>query len=307
MRLVRYHEHGGPEVLRFEEAPTPGPRDGEVLIRVRSIGVTPPLLAQMRGEAPLPSCPGGDIAGEVVELGPGVDGFEVGDLVAGLAMRDAFAEYAAVPAFLVSPVPNGIRPAEAMTVARGGLVALGVLRAARLSPGESVLVTAAAGGVGHLAVQLARVLGAARVVAAVGSPGKVDFPRALGADEVVVYGEDWGAPVDVVADGVGGDVLRRGVDALAPFGRLVSFSAPGGTVEVNSLRAEVRSVVGFAMGRIAASQPELVERMRAELWSCVEDGRLRPVVHEEFALADAADAVRTVADRRNLGKTALRP
>ncbi|GAA2777720.1 quinone oxidoreductase family protein [Saccharopolyspora taberi] len=307
MRHVRFHEHGGPDVLRIEDAPVPRPGSGEVLIRVRSAGVTPPLLAQLRGAAQVPACPGGDIAGEVVELGADVRGFEVGELVAGLVMSGAFAEYASVPAFLLSTVPDGLGAAEAMVVARGGLVALGVLRAARLSPSESALVTAAAGGVGHLAVQLARVLGASRVVAAVGSPDKKDLVAELGADEVVCYDEDWGAPVDVVADGVGGDVLRSGVDALAPFGRLVSFSAPGGQIEVNSLRAEVRSVIGFAMGRLAGARPELVERMRGELWSAVAGGRLRPVVHEEFPLADAAEAVRVVAERRNLGKVAIRP
>jgi NADPH:quinone reductase-like Zn-dependent oxidoreductase len=305
MRRVRQHEHGGPETLRVEEAPVPEPGAGEVLIEVESVGVTLPVLSQLRGSE-LPWCPGGDIAGRVVASGAGVAGFRVGERVAGLTLRDAYAEFAAVPAVLLSRVPEGIGAAEAMTVARGGLVAMGALHAAKLADGESVLVTAAAGGVGHMAVQLARALGAARVVAAVGSPEKLAFVQKLGADEAVSYQDgDWGAPVDVVVDAVGGDVLRRGVDALAPFGRLVSYSAAGGRLEVNTLR-DLRTVTGFAMGRIAAANRDLVEEMRRRLWELLADGRLSPIVHCELDLADAPRACEIIAARANLGKVALR-
>jgi NADPH:quinone reductase-like Zn-dependent oxidoreductase len=122
-------------------------------------------------------------------------------------------------------IPDGVDDAVAIVVVRSGQVALGAARAASVTKGESVLVTAAAGAVGHMAVQLARALGAAQVIGAVGSPGKADFVRDMGADTVVTYDTDWGEPVDVVLDGVGGHVLQKGVEALAPFGRLVSFSA----------------------------------------------------------------------------------
>jgi NADPH2:quinone reductase len=156
---------------------------------------------------------------------------------------------------------------------RGGLIALSALRAGRFEPGESVLVTAAAGGTGHLAVQLSKVLGAARVVAAVGSADKADFVHQCGADEVVTYAQpSWGDSVDLVLDGAGGDAVRRGVETLAPFGRLVAFSAAGGSVEVGSLLGGVKSVIGFTIGQFNRTRPELVERHRAELWDLLAAG-----------------------------------
>ncbi|SHE96003.1 quinone oxidoreductase family protein [Streptoalloteichus hindustanus] len=310
MRRLRHHEHGGPEVLRIEEAPVPEPGPGEVLVRVAAVGATLPMLGHLRSgpATSLPSCPGGEIAGEVVALGPDVRKFRVGERVAGVVFDGAHAEFVAAPVALLDAAPADVRPVDAMVVARSGLVALGALRAGRVAEGERVLVTAAAGGVGHVAVQLARALGAATVVAAVGSRDKADFARDLGADEVVCYDdEDWGEPVDVVIDGVGGDVLRRGVEALAPFGRLVSYSAAGGQVDANALRAGMRGVVGFAVGRLASARPEVVERMRRELWDFHADGRLCPVVHAEFPLEEVARAYAVIQARANRGKVALRP
>ncbi|MCP2259988.1 NADPH:quinone reductase [Streptoalloteichus tenebrarius] len=309
MRRLRHHDHGGPEVLRIEETPVPQPARGEVLVRIEAVGVTLPLLGHLRAAStPVPSCPGGEISGEVVAVGEDVHDLAVGQRVAGVVFDGAHAEYVAAPAAALGVVPDGVEAADAMTVTRSGLVALGALRVGRFAEGERVLVTAAAGGVGHVAVQLARALGAARVVAAVGSSDKADFVRDLGADEVVRYDDaDWGDPVDVVVDGVGGEVLRRGVDALAPFGRLVSFSAAGGQVEANALRLGMRGVVGFAVGRLAGARPDLVERMRRELWGLHAEGRLRPVIDSEFPLEQVARAYEVITARANRGKVVLRP
>jgi NADPH2:quinone reductase len=161
------------------------PGRGEILIRTEAVGMSLPALGHDN--------PGGEVAAMCTLIPDGVD--------------------------------DAVAIVVAIVVVRSGQVALGTARSASVTKGESVLVTAAAGAVGHMAVQLARALGAAQVIGAVGSPGKADFVRDMGADTVVTYDADWGEPVDVVLDGVGGHVLQKGVEALAPFGRLVSFSA----------------------------------------------------------------------------------
>jgi NADPH:quinone reductase-like Zn-dependent oxidoreductase len=249
----------------------------------------------------------------VAAVGAGVADWEVGRRVAALAFTGAYAEYVLVPAALAAPVPGGVADEAAVQLVRGGQVALGVLRAAGLQSGESVLVTAAAGGVGHLVVQLARILGAARVVAAIGraaGAAKADALRALGADQVITYDELSAGrvqPVDVVLDGVGGDVQRACLEALAPLGRLVAFSGAGATVDVNELRMHSRTIIGFAMAHFAGGRPEVYTRHRRELWDLHLQGRLRPLVHRVLPLERSPDAHRIVEGRENVGKVLLRP
>ncbi|MYR85506.1 zinc-binding dehydrogenase, partial [Streptomyces sp. SID685] len=207
-----------------------------------------------------------------------------------------------------SPVPEGATEVDAVGLVRSGLVALGALSAARPEPGESVLVTAAASGVGHLAVQLARARGAGRVVGAVSDPAKAEFVRSLGADDCVRYGDDgWGEPVDRVLDAVGGELLTPALAALAPHGRLVAYSSGGGTIRAYDLLVGAKSVIGFQMALIARGRPELYERWRRELWRLFAEGSVRPVVHAEFALEEAARAHAAIETRSNLGKVVLRP
>jgi NADPH:quinone reductase-like Zn-dependent oxidoreductase len=199
-----------------------------------------------------------------------------------------------------------VEAAAALALVRGGLIALTALRAARFQPGQSVLVTAAAGGTGHLAVQLARALGASRVVGVVSSTDKAAFLRRCGADEVATYAQpSWSDPVDVVLDGVGGEVVQRGVDTLAPLGRLVAFSAGGGSVDVGSLLGNSRSVISFTIGQLNRTQPELVDRHRVELWELLATGRLRPQ-YNDLPLEQTAKAVELVTARANLGRVLLR-
>ena len=310
MRRVRFYEYGGPEVLRVEEAEAPEAGTGELLVRTRAIGVTLASVRKVRGEGgmELPGILGGDVAGEVVALGPGVTGFEVGDRVTGLSFTGSYAELATVPAFLASRVPDGTSAVQAVALVRGGQVALAALATARPGADESVLITGAASGVGHLAVQLARIQGVGRIVAAVGSPEKADFLRQLGADEVVVYGSgSWGEPVDVVLEGVGGDLLPRAVSALAPGGRLVFFGSGGGAVPASDLLAGAKTVTGLTMARFSTARRELYDLHGEKLWELAASGRLRPAVHAEVPLADAARAHRMIEARANCGKVVLRP
>ncbi|KUO05879.1 quinone oxidoreductase family protein [Streptomyces caeruleatus] len=305
MRRVRYESTGGP--LFVEEVPVPEPGPGELLVRCEAIGVTLPVVRKVT-EAAEPVPLGGEIAGRVVAVGAGVSRFGTGDRVTGLCFGHGYAEYALLHEAMTSPIPDQATATDAVALVRSGLVALGALEAARPEPGEAALVTAAASGVGQLAVRLARARGAGRVVGAVSDPAKADFVLGLGADEVVVYADDdWGAPVDYVLDAVGGDLLTPALAALVPGGRLVAYSSGGGTIRAYDLLVGAKSVVGFQMARIAREEPELYERWRQELWKLFTEGVLTPAVHGVFALEEAAAAHAAIEARANRGKVVLHP
>ncbi|GAA3139488.1 zinc-binding alcohol dehydrogenase family protein [Streptomyces rectiviolaceus] len=311
MRRVRYEHSGGPEVLFTEDVPVPAPGPGELLVRVEAAGVTLPVVRKVREPRdPIPL--GGEIAGDVVSTGDGVSGYAPGDRVTGLCFGHGYAEFALLHTAMASPVPDGASAVDAVALVRSGLVAYGALDAARPLEGEAALITAAASGVGHLALRLARLRGASRVVGAVSGgaagPGKADFLRSLGADEVITYDEEtWGEPVDYVLDAVGGELLTPAVRALAPHGRLVAYSSGGGTVQAYDLLVGAKSVIGFQMALIARGRPEVYETWRRELWRLFSAGALRPAVHMEFALEDAAKAHAVIEARSNLGKVVLIP
>lgn len=308
MRVVRYHRPGG---LRLDEVPSPQPGPGELVVAVTAAGVSWPVVRGLEtATGPWPLAPGGEVAGRVAAVGSDVPGWAVGDRLVGVAFGSAYADQTTVPAAFAASIPDAVEDVSAVAVARNGQVALGALRAGGLEEGDRVLVTAAAGGVGHLAVQLAKAFGAGRVVAAVGSPGKAEFLRGLGADAVVEYTDtapDWDEEVDLVLDGAGGAALRRGVQALAVFGRLVSYSAAGGPVEVNDLRAHARSVIGFGIAHLARRTPQRYAAQRDELWRLVAQGRVRGVVHAALPLTAASDAHRMLLARENRGKVVLLP
>ncbi|ROQ26685.1 NADPH:quinone reductase-like Zn-dependent oxidoreductase [Streptomyces sp. PanSC19] len=307
MRRVRYETTGGPEVLFVEEAPVPAPGPGELLVRNEAIGVTLPAVRKVR-EGAEPGPLGGEVAGVVAGVGEGVTGFSVGDRVTGLCFAHAYAELSVVHQTMASRVPDRATAVDAVALVRSGLVARGAYEAGRPRPGDAVMVTAAAGAVGTLALQYARAGGASRVVAAVGSAEKAEFVRSLGADEVVLYGdESWGDPVDVVVDGVGGELLGPAVRALAPSGRLVAFSSGGGTIDAYELLVRGASVIGFQMAAIARGEPEVYARRLDELWELHRDRTLRTRVAAEIPLAEAARAHELVESRRNLGKVVLVP
>ncbi len=305
MRRVRYESSGGP--LFLEEVAVPEAAGGELLVRCEAVGVTLPVVRKVTETAePIPL--GGEIAGEGVAVGADVTRFRVGDRVTGLCFGHGYADFALLHEAMASPVPEAASAVDAVALVRSGLVALGALEAARPEPGESALVTAAASGVGQLALQLARVRGASRVVGAVSGAGKAGFVRSLGADEVVTYdAPDWGEPFDYALDAVGGDLLTPAIAALIPGGRLVAYSSGGGTIRAYDLLVGAKSVIGFQMARIARGKPEVYERWRQELWRLFTEGALKPAVHAEFPLEDAAKAHEVIESRSNLGKVVLRP
>lgn len=321
LRSVRYHEHGGPEVLRIEEVPVPEPGAGEVLVEVEAIGANVIDAVVRAGRSPwprpLPAALSGDVVGRVVAVGRGAAGVAVGDRVAGLS-EDAFADRVVLDAGWLAPVPDGADAGGATALSMPAPLALRLLRAGRLAPGETVLVQSAAGGVGHLAVQLARELGAGQVIGTASAPDKREFVRACGADAVVDSTDPaWAdavrtvapAGVDLVLDSVGGPVFAAGLDLLAPLGRMVTYGAVGGelpTVGAASLFA-LKEVVGFSVRAWQAARPDGARADMAEVARLWERGALRPAVHARFGLDEVAEVHRVLDGRANLGRVVAVP
>lgn len=323
MRDVRFHEYGGPEVLRVDEVPVPEPGPGQVLLRTEAVGanfVDTKFRAGTGGifQRPVPAGMTGDVVGTVERTGPDVTGVAPGDRVAALADDGAFADLVLADAEWLAPVPEGLSLADASMLPMGAPVALRVLRTGRLAPGETVLVHAAAGGIGHLAVQIARLLGAGTVIATAGSPEKLDFARAQGADVAIDYrDEDWPeqvrkvAPggVDVIADSIGGATTRAGLDLLAPYGRLVIYGLAGGDARDIPLQDLylLRTVTGFSLLAWRAADPAAAGAEIDEVTGWFSTGRLRTALHATLPLAEAAEAHRIIEARAHLGRILLVP
>jgi NADPH:quinone reductase len=324
MRRVRYYEYGGPEVLKLEEVDLPTPGPGQVRLRAEAIGANFVDTKFRRGpssgsifQRPLPGILTGDVVGTVDAVGPDVDAQLAGRRVAGLA-EDAFADYSIADAQWLAPVPDGLELGAASMLPMGAPVALRALRTGRLAHGETVLIHAAAGGIGHLAVQLAKLLGAGTVIATASSPAKLDFARKYGADIGIDYTDsDWpdqvrnAAPhgVDVVLDSAGGEILQRSFDVLAPFGRVVVYGAASGeltSVPVTNLFA-LKSVAGFSLLAWRAASPEQARQEMTEVADYSTSGQLRTAVHARLPLTEAVAAHRLLEDRAQLGRVLLLP
>ncbi|SDM36335.1 quinone oxidoreductase family protein [Allokutzneria albata] len=322
MRRVRYHSYGGPEVLRVEPADTPEPGPGQVRLRAEVIGANfiDSKFRQGLGaryDRPLPATLTGDVVGVVEAAGAGVDAALVGRRVAALA-EDAFADQVLADAEWLATVPEGIDDAAATLLPMTAPVALGTLRTGRFARGETVLVHAAAGGIGHIAVQLAKLLGAGKVIATAGSPAKLAFAREHGADAAVDYtAADWPdqvraeAPngVDLVLDSVGGGLTAQGLDLLAPGGRLVIYGMAAGEpadLPARQLYA-LRSVAGFSITTWRATHPREAAQAVEELTGHVAAGRLRGAVHTRLPLDEVRKAHELLDDRAQLGRILLVP
>jgi NADPH:quinone reductase len=323
MRAIRISEWGGPEVLELvEDAPLPEPDDQQVLVRVTSAGInfadTHARENSYLARYELPLTPGAEIAG-VVEHDGG--GFSAGQRVVSLVGTGGYAEYVAAPAATTFPIPDGVSDATALALLLQGLTAWHLYRtSARLSPGESVVVHAAAGGVGSLAVQLAKPLGAGRVIGTASSEEKRELALQLGADAAVdVTREDLeealieandGARVDVVLEMAGGRVFDASLGALAPFGRLVTYgiaSREPNTVTTGALMRRSHAVVGFWLMHCLRRPAEMVEAPLRELFERAAAGELRVVEGPAYPLSDVRRAHEDLQARRTSGKLVLDP
>jgi NADPH2:quinone reductase len=299
--------------------PEPVPAAGQVLIEVHAAGVVYPdvLMSQGRYQSKpeLPFVPGGQVAGIVASAPPGAD-VRVGDRVAAVPILGGFAEFAVADPNTVFPLPDRIPFAIGAVIPVNYLtVNFAYLRRARLKAGETVLVHGAAGGLGTVAVQYARALGA-RVIAVVSTPAKGEAARQAGAHDVVaaqgfreVVAElTGGRGVDVIFDPVGGDRFTDSLRCLSTDGRLLVVGFVGGeipTVRVNRLLLNNIEVVGVGWGAYWHSRPEYLQEQWAELFPLLESGSLAPIVGATFALADAAAAVGSLAGRTAIGNVAL--
>lgn len=324
VRAVQITEFGGPEVLRLVDVDQPAPRAGQVLIDVSAAGVNYADTHQTQDSylAPqsLPLIPGAEVVGRV--RGGDLDGTRVVALLTG---GGGYAEQALAPVDTTFPIGDDIDDTTALALVLQGTTAWHLLRTcADLRPGESVVVHAAAGGVGSLAVQLARQWGAGRVIATASSVDKRAVAEALGAhvavdvsgattaDQVrdLLTEANHGRAVDVVLEMTGGVVFDGSLAALAPFGHLVCFGAasrtPPAPVEPHRLMASSRSVIGFWLVH-ATRRPGGLAPAMEELLSLVRAGRLKAVPGGEYLLDDAARAHADLLARRTLGKLILRP
>ena len=302
MRAVVMREFGPPEVLRLEEVAEP---EGEALVEVAFASVTFAETMVRAGRAPHPSM----APALPAILGNGVSGTTAGGarVVTTTGGLGGYAERAAVPRAGLIEVPDGVALDAAAALLADGRTAVGLIAAARIASGETVLVEAAAGGVGTLLVQLARAAGA-RVIAAAGGERKLALARELGADEAVDYrSRGWagGLEADVVFDGVGGPVAGAAFDTLRPGGRMVSFGLASGTwATIDPEQASAREVELVSPAR--PTPEESSERSRHALAEAAA-GRLRPVIGQIVPLAEAAAAHAAIEARATAGKTLLVP
>lgn len=305
MKAVRIHSYGGSEVLRSEEAPKPQPGPGEALVRVHAAGVNPvdwkACLGRFR-QFPLPFIPGWDVSGVVEALGPDTSGLAVGDEVFGLIRfpepGNAYAELTTAPVEHLARKPKTIDHVQAAGLPLAALTALQAFEKAQLRAGQSVLVLGAAGGVGHLAVQLAKARGAR--VAGTSSGRNVEFVRGYGLDQFIDYTttpvESAIRNVDVVLDTVGGDARDRALGTLRKGGTLVSIVGPPVAPE----RAAAAGVTACNL-LVQPSHAQLEELARL-----VDGGRLKVYVETVLPLADARTAHERSQTGRVRGKLVLR-
>lgn len=324
VKAVRFHQTGGPDVLVYEDVADPVAGPGEVLIKVEAAGINFADVMRRRGDyperSPTPFTPGGEIAGTVVALGAGVIGPLIGTSVFSAIGVGGYAQFVAVPAQNVLPIPPGVDVLQASALVVQGLTAILMLReTARLRPGEIILVEAAAGGVGGLAVQLAKRLGAGKVIAAASTQAKRQLALDLGADAAIDYTKsDWamkvkeatdGKGADVILEMAGGAVLKQALDGLAPFGRLIVYGAACGQatpIDLQRLLAPNQAIFGFYIGGYFA-RPDLIEASLDELIGHVAAGRVRLQVSHALPLVEASKAHRLLEGRATTGKLVLLP
>lgn len=324
MRAIEVSEYGDSEQLEVIEAEKPEPGEGEVRIDIEAAGINFADIMQRRGHYPdgpeAPYVPGMEAAGVVDAVGDGVEELSEGDRVVGMLDTGGYAESVTAPADLLFPIPDAMRFEEAAGFPVQFLTAHACLfEWGGLEANESVLIQAAAGGVGTAAVQLASNAGA-EVFGTASTQEKLDLAADLGCDHPINYTEtDFrevvdeetdGEGVDLVLESVGDDVFERSLDAMAHFGRMVTYGVASGVpAEVSNQRLlfENKTVKGFHLGQAATHDPSRVMKAVPELTDGFASGDLEVILGESFALEDAAEAHQYIEDRKSSGKVVLKP
>ena len=321
MRAVQIEEFGGPEVLAIADVPIPEPDEGEALVEVTRAGVNFADTHQRENSYlaryELPLIPGAEVAGTLAEP---AGSLEAGSRVVALLANGGYAEYAKAPVASVFPVPDGVDDGTALALVLQGLTAWHLFATvSRIRDGESVVIHAAGGGVGSLAVQLAKSFGAGRVIATASSEEKRNLALELGADTAVdpnaedltaaLREANGGARVDVVLEMAGGRVFDQSLDALAPFGRLVTYgiaSREANEVSSGTLMRRSQAVAGFWLAH-CFGRPEMTGPPLDDLFGRAARGELRAVVGGTYPMSEARRAHEDIQGRRTSGKLLLDP
>ncbi|MBF6346341.1 NADPH:quinone oxidoreductase family protein [Nocardia cyriacigeorgica] len=327
MKAWRVNELGEPrEVLRLEEVDDPAPGAGQLLVRVLAAPANFPDVLLCRGKyqitPPLPFTPGVELCGEVVAVGDGVTRFAVGDRVIGNPNLPggAFAESTVVDEANAFPAPAALDDAEASALSIGYQTSWFALhRRTSLQPGETLLVHAAAGGVGSAAVQLGKAVGAT-VIGVVGGPDKAEYCRALGADLVIDRQTEDFLPivkeftgrrgVDVVYDPVGGDAYAKSTKCIAFEGRILVIGFAGGTIPqpaLNHALIKNYSIIGLHWGLYKQYNNQAIQDCHDELTRLAATGAIKPLVSERLALTDVADGLGRLGDGSTAGRIVFQP
>lgn len=322
MQAIRVHSHGGPEVLQIEDVPVPEPGPGQVRVKLAAVGVNFIDIYYRLGQykAALPMGLGAEGAGVVDAIGEGVQGIRVGDRVASRDFTGAYAQYAISPAEQVVAVPEGIDLQTAAAVMLQGMTAHYLTHSCYpLKAGDTALVHAAAGGVGRLLVQIAKMRGA-RVIATVGTDAKAELARHDGADDVIIYTQqDFEAEtrrltgnrgVQVVYDSVGKSTFDKSLNCLSRRGYLVLFGQSSGPV--TAFDPQILNAKGSlfltrpTLAHYVAEREELLQRAN-DLFGWIRDGRLHVYVGHSYPLEQAGEAQRALSARETTGKVLLIP
>jgi NADPH:quinone reductase len=324
MKAIQVSEFGGPEVLDFVEIERPSPGEGEVLIEVKAAGVNYADTMRRRNqyleETPLPFVPGAEVAGVVAEVGASVEDVSEGDRVVTLVETGGYAEHVVAPAQYLIPIPEDADFDEAAAIPLQGLTAYHVLKTSgMLEADESVLVHAAAGGVGYLAVQMAKLMGASRVIATASTQEKLNLAKELGADVLINYTEeDWpeqvreatgGEGADVILEMVGGNFVQRNLECLANFGRMVVYGAASGergTLVPMDLMHHNQIVAGFYLPRLM-TRPDLFGPSLQEVLGWISSGQVSLTIGARYPLEQAPEAHEALEGRKTSGKIVLNP
>ncbi|MFE9684572.1 NAD(P)H-quinone oxidoreductase [Streptomyces sp. NPDC006285] len=323
MRAITIPKPGGPEALVWDEVPDPAPGEGDVLVEVAASAVNRADLLQRQGfYDPPPGAspyPGLECSGRIAALGPGTSGWSVGDEVCALLSGGGYAEKVVVPAGQLLPVPEGVDLVKAAALPEVACtVWSNVFMIAHLRPGETLLVHGGSSGIGTMAIQLAKAVGA-KVAVTAGSRAKLDFCAELGADVLVNYREqDFveevraatdGAGADVILDNMGAKYLDRNVQALAVNGRLAIIGMQGGVkgeLNIGMLLGKRGAVTATSLrARPAGEKASIVAAVREHVWPLVSGGHVRPVVDRELPMSEAAAGHRVLEESGHMGKVLL--
>ena len=323
MKAIVFEELGGPEVMKLSDVPKPDVRPGMVLIKVHAVGVNFADTRFRQGtyvvKPKLPDTPGMEAAGVIEAVGDGVTGLRAGMRVAAFTVK-SYAEYCQAPAPMVIPLPDGVSFVDGAAFPIQVMTAYHMLHTAdAIGPGKTVLVHSAAGGVGIVAVQLAKVAGA-RVFGTVSSDAKMALVKEHGADAVINYTTAKfadevlkltdGRGVDLILDAVGKPTFEEGLRCLATLGHLILYGRAGGPTDplnVATLSAKSHKVSGFMVPSITRNFPEKTRESAERCFALMREGRLKLHIGKTFPLAEAAEAHRYLESRQSTGKLVLLP